>query len=302
MKKGKIITASLIAAGTAAGIGYGLYSKKSNNGIGEFVINGIPARDDNALRIMSFNLRYRDDKGQSVKKRSEVVSAIIKQYAPDSFGTQEATGKWLDILGDTLGDKYAFVATARDTKGYDAERNAVFYLKDKYNLIDKGTIWLSETPDVPYSKSFDSNCHRIATWAVLENKETGEKYTHLNTHLDHILESTRVAQARVLISKLNELQAQGKVICTGDFNADFTSDVYSEMMKITDDAKEIAQSSDCGITYHEYGKVSPDEYQGAIDHIFVPKQSKVSAYKVIRNTFNGIYASDHYPVVADISD
>ena len=300
MKKGKIIAASIITAGTAAGIGYGLCRKKSNNTVREILIDGIPQKDDNALRIMSFNLRYRDDKGQLIKNRSKVVTAIIDQYAPDSFGVQEATGRWLDILGDSLGYKYAFVATARDTKGYDAERNAVFYLKDKYNLIDKGTIWLSETPDVPYTKSFDSNCHRIATWAVLENKETGEKYTHLNTHLDHILESTRVAQAKVLIEKLSQLQENGKAICTGDFNADFTSDVYSDMLKFTDDAKEIAQNSDQGITYHEYGNVSPDEYKGAIDHIFVPKQSKVTTYKVIRNRANGIYASDHYPVGADI--
>ena len=123
---------------------------------------------------------------------------------------QEATGKWMSILEKKLGDKYAFVGEPRDNYGPYSEYSAVFYLKDKYSLIDGGTIWLSETPDVKCTKSFDSACYRIASWAVLEEKTTGKRYTHMNTHLDHVLESTREGQAGVLLEKLKELQAQGR--------------------------------------------------------------------------------------------
>ena len=126
---------------------------------------------------MSFNVRCADDWEGSVKNRSKIVTAIIDQYSPDSFGVQEATGRWMDILNEALGEKYACVGEARDTAGYDSELSAVFYLKDKYKLVDEGTIWLSETPDVKYTKSFDSACHRVATWAVLENKENYGKIT-----------------------------------------------------------------------------------------------------------------------------
>ena len=278
-----------------------LYNKLTDMDFGEIIIDGIPEKAENALRIMSFNLRYRDDKDGSVKNRSKIASAIIEQYAPDSFGVQEATGGWLDILNKALGEKYAYVGEARDDMGYKSERSAVFYLKDKYNLIDEGTIWLSETPEVKYTKSFDSACHRVATWAVLENKETGEVYTHLNTHLDHVLEETRARQIEVLIDKLEQLQQKTRVFCTGDFNTDQRSETYKRMLRVVDDSRAVAESSDDGITFHDYGKAAADgEYNGAIDYVFVPGGSRVSTYKIIRNTVKDMYPSDHYPVVADI--
>ncbi len=285
---------------SAAGISAIVYRKAAKVNFANIVIDGIPEKSTEALRIISFNLRYNDDKAGSVENRSKIVSAIIRQYAPDSFGVQEATGRWMDILEEFLGDKYAYVATARDDTGYKSERNAVFYRKDKYSLIDSGTIWLSGTPEKEYTKSFTSNCHRIATWAVLENKETSQRYTHLNTHLDHIYESTRVKQAEVLINKLRQLQQNEKVICTGDFNADPSSEVYKKMTEFADDTRTVAINSDEGLTFHNYGKFDED-YKGAIDYIFVPKGTAVNTHKIIRNTVRGIYPSDHFPIVADIA-
>ena len=299
MKKGKIIAVALVAALALTGVGYAVYNKVTTVDFGEIVIDGIPDKSDNSVRIMSFNVRCRDDKDGSVKNRSKIVSAIIDQYAPDSFGVQEATGKWMDILNEALGEKYAFVGEARDETGYDSELSAVFYLKDKYNLIDEGTIWLSETPEVKYTKSFDSACHRVATWAVLENKQTGERYTHLNTHLDHVLEETRVCQIKVFIDKLQQLQKDNKVVCTGDFNTEPTGEVYAEIIKAAKDTATSAKNNDEGITFHNYGKIKEGS-SGPIDYIFAPDDSKVELYKIIRNKVKDMYPSDHYPIVSDI--
>ena len=299
MKTNKILGA-VVGTAAAAGIGALAYKNIKAVDFGEIIIDGIPEKDENAVRIMSFNLRYRDDKGiHKVRNRSQLTKAIIEQYAPDSIGVQEATGRWIDILCGAIGEKYGCVSQTRDEQGYDSERNAVFYRKDKYNLASSGTIWLSETPDVPNTKSFGSNCHRIATWAVLENKVTGEKYTHLNTHLDHILEETRVAQAKVLLTKVKELQSQGKVVCTGDFNAEPDSDVYATMTAVTNHTQVVAENSDEGVTFHNYGKYN-DGFTGPIDYIFAPKDSKVNTYKIIRNKAKGMYATDHFPIMADI--
>jgi endonuclease/exonuclease/phosphatase family metal-dependent hydrolase len=288
----------LATAAVVAGAGLLVYNKATTVNFGEINIDGVPEKAENATRVMSFNVRSMDDKEGSIKNRSKIVTAIIDRYAPDSLGVQEATGKWMDILTEALSEKYAYVTQSRDTKGYKTEHNPVFYLKDKFNLIDSGTIWLSETPKVPFSKSFDTNCTRIATWVVLENKATGEKYTHLNTHLDHILESTRVSQVKVLLEKLTELQKFGKVVCTGDFNTDPSSDVYAKMTAVLNDSKKIAENSDEGATFHGYGKC--DEFAGPIDYIFTTKDTNVKTFKIIRNTAKGMYPSDHYPIVADI--
>ena len=299
MKKGKVIAVALVTALALTGVGFVIYDKVSTVDFGEIVIDGIPEKTDKAVRIMSFNVRCRDDKDGSVKNRSKIVSAIIEQYAPDSVGVQEATGEWMKILGENLGEKYAYVGEHRDKKA-SSEYSAVFYLKDKFNLLDSGTIWLSDTPEEKYTKYEQSACTRIATWATLENKETGEVYTQINTHLDHISDTARNMQTDVLKNKIAEIEKSGHyVFCTGDFNAEPTSEVYAKMIELANDTKAVAENSDDGITFHDYGKI-PEGAAGPIDFIFAPKDAKVETYKIIRNTAKDMYPSDHYPIIADI--
>ncbi len=265
---------------------------------GEIIIDGIPEKSADATRVMSFNLRYCDDEEGSVKNRSVISAAIISQYAPDTVGVQEATGEWMSVLSERLKD-YACVGEHRD-KNPDSEHSAVFYLKDKFNLLDSGTIWLSDTPEVKYTKYKESACIRIATWAVIENKKTGLKYAHINTHLDHMSDSSRVLQADVLNRKIAELEKAGfPVVCTGDFNAEPESEAYARMTVSAKDSKMIAFKSDNGITYHGYGKVEEDS-AGPIDYVFVSEGITVELYRIIRNTVKDMYPSDHYPIMVDM--
>lgn len=299
MKRGKKVLCALVAVAVLAGIGFSVYSAVTTIDFGEIIIEDIPEKSEESTRVMSFNVRCASDPEGSITNRSKIVTAIVDQYAPDSFGVQEATPRWILILNKELGDKYARVGVARDLYGPWTEYNCIYYLKDKYNLIDSGTFWLSETPEKKYSVSFDSKCRRIATWAILEDKETGEKYTHINTHLDHVLESTRVSQCEVLLSEMSKLQAQGTVVCTGDFNTYNDGDVYASMLEATDDVALTAKNADSGITFHSYGSKA-DEGQGPIDFIFLTKGTEAETYKIIRNTVKDMYPSDHYPIIADI--
>ncbi len=296
--KGKIVSI-ILAIAVVVSIGTVMYTKSTEINFGEITIDSIPEKANEATRIMSFNLRCVDDEEGSIHNRSQIAVAVIDQYAPDSFGVQEATPKWINILDKKFSEKYARVGEGRSPIEMFTEYSAVYYRKDKYNLIDSGTIWLSETPEKKYTKSFDSKHNRIATWAVLEDKETGEKFTHINTHLDHVLESTRVEQSKVLLNKISELEKSTKVICTGDFNTYETAEAYSVMTASMDDTKLLAEKSDTGITFHKYGTIEEHE-DGAIDFIFTTKGMKVDTYKIIRNTVEGMYPSDHYPIVADV--
>ncbi len=302
MKKSKIVLialAAVIAVGAVAGAGVALSKKADLIDFGEIVLDGVPEKAEDATRVMSFNLRCASDPEGSIDNRSQISVEVINQYAPDSFGVQEATPGWLRILDKAIGDRYARVGESRDFFGPFSEYNCVYYLKDKYELLDSDTFWLSETPYKKYSVDYDSLCRRIASWAVLKDKVTGEVYTHINTHLDHGEESTRDAQCKVLLNEMAKLQTQGTVVITGDFNTYSDGDVYASMTAGADDASVTAKASDSGITYHNYGKKA-DEGQGAIDFIFVTKDTPVDTYKIIRDTVQGMYPSDHYPIVADI--
>lgn len=299
MKKGIKIISVILAIAVVVSIGSIMHKKSTEIDLGEVTIDSVPVKGAGATRVMSFNVRCVDDEEGSIYTRSQIVTAILNQYAPDSFGVQEATPKWLRIIDRELGDKYARVGEGRSPVDMFSEYSCVYYLKDKYNLIDSGTIWLSETPEKKYTKSFDSKHNRIASWAVLEDKQTGVRYTHINTHLDHVLESTRVEQAKVLLNKVRELEKDTTVICTGDFNTFETAEAYSIMSASMSDSKLTAKSSDTGITFHKYGTIE-EHKDGAIDFIFTTKGTETQMYKIIRDTFKGYYPSDHYPVVSDI--
>ncbi len=299
MKKFKLaigIIACIALIGCAA---YGIYTQVGAVKFDEIIIDGVPEKTEAETRIMSFNLRCANDGKQTITNRSKVAVEVLKTYLPDSFGVQECTPRWKRILKYNLGDKYACVGKARDFFGPFTEYSSVYYLKDKYNLIDSGTFWLSETPYKAYTKSFDSKCNRIATWALLEEKETGLRYTHINTHLDHKLDSTRDAQMTVLIEEVLKITGDIPVVMTGDFNAYEDSSVYAVALEKFDDTKLIAENSDDGHTFTKYGAYDPDD-KGAIDFIFVSKDTEVETYKIIRNSVQGIYPSDHYPIVSDI--
>lgn len=265
---------------------------------GSMKIDNIPEKQPEAVRIVSFNLRCADDVYGSVKGRSQLIISALEQYEPDSFGVQEAKQSWLDLLDEGLGDKYACVSQMRDGSK-NSEASAVFYRKDKYDLTDSGTIWLSDTPEKFASKYALSFCPRIATWAVLENRQTGESYVHINTHLDHILESVRVKQVQVLTEKIKELTSGGlPLVCTGDFNTKQNADAYEKMCLTLSDSKFLAENSDDGATYLNYGR-NPLETK-PIDFVFVSSEIRVDTYKIIDEKIEGMYLSDHAGLCVDL--
>ena len=298
MKKSKIIAGIILCIALLGCAAYGIYTQIGAVNFGEITIEA-PQKSADAIRIMSYNVRCANDGEQTITNRSKVGVAVLKAYAPDSFGVQECTPRWKRIFAYNLGDKYACVGKSRDFFGPFTEYSAIYYHRDKYDVIDSGTFWLSETPDKPYTKSFDSACARIATWALLENKETGERYTHINTHLDHVLESTRQEQMKVLIEYVKKVTGEVPVVMTGDVNDYEGSPVYNVACDMFNDARFVAADTDTGRTFTKYGKYEEDG-EGAIDFIFTDKKLTVNLYKVIRDTVKGIYPSDHYPIVADI--
>ena len=116
------------------------------------------------LTIMTYNLKCSGEGKYSQESRKDAICTLINKYSPDSLGVQEADINWVGRLTATLTD-YANVGTYRDDGISEGESNNIFYKKDKYDLVDSGDFWLSETPDVP-SKDWDSACYRICTYAV----------------------------------------------------------------------------------------------------------------------------------------
>lgn len=263
-----------------------------------YEIKNVPEKNEGAVRIISFNVRCKDDLYGSVENRSKLIVSAIRQYAPDSFGVQEATEEWIDIFNENLGDEYGCISQMRNSAS-NSEASAVFYLKSKYELLDSGTIWLSDTPEKFASKFLLSSFPRIATWATLKDKTSGKVYTHINTHFDHVLEFVREKQAKVLCNKIAELAKDGHpVFCTGDFNSNEGAKAYKVMTSVMKDSKYVAITSDSGATFTNYGKT--DSGKPPIDFVFVPQGTKVDTYKIIDEKIGGMYLSDHAGLCVDL--
>lgn len=249
--------------------------------------------DEETVRIMSFNIRYGE-----YDSRATIVPEVISDYKPDSVGIQECTFDWAITLG-TLLDGYSFVGVGRDTGNLSpscGEISAVLYRTEKYDLIDSGTFWLSETPD-KVSFGWDAACRRICTWAILQNKETGEQYAHVNTHLDHVGYEARKNGTQLVVDFAKSFEMP--VVVTGDFNYEKGCDFYNGIIASgLSDTQDLAEDTMTGKTYHGY---NGGEEGLPIDFIFVNnKITDVSKYRILTTKYYKQYTSDHYPIYADM--
>lgn len=246
------------------------------------------------IRVVTFNLRYTGSGKTSIAYRAPLMAAQLKEIDADSMGFQEATLRWMIYLEKNLED-YAYVGVARANGSLIGEFSPVFYKKDKYNAVDWGTFWLSKTPEKAGSKDWGSNNVRICTWALLENKETGERYVHLNTHLDHISGEARENQMNVLLTKVNEFVGEYPIVLTGDFNDTAGSSMYNLATEVLTDSSMAAPVTDNKYTYHAYG-----EAESKIDFIFVSNDTAPLVYHVIDDKIDDTYLSDHYGIYVDL--
>lgn len=255
------------------------------------------------LNIMTFNIRYDNpaDNANNWKYRRDYVYSMILQNDIDVMGTQEVLSNQLtDLLGAL--PKFAYVGVGRKDGIAAGEFSAVFYKKDRFELLKSGTFWLSENPSAVGVKGWDAAIERIVTWVVLKERSTGREFAFLNTHFDHIGQVARRESAKLLLSKVTEIAKDLPVFVTGDLNA--TPD--SEVLQILLDAKNNSHLTDTRTiapslsgpawTFHGFGTV-PLESRTIIDYIFTKKSVSVQQLKVIYEMKDQLYLSDHNPVM-----
>lgn len=257
---------------------------------------------DNELAVVSFNCAApwgNSLKGTGSGARVKRFAQYMNTIKADSIGTQEMNSDWLSRLAELMPEYDSYgVKRGGDDNEKKSEMNAVFWLKEKYDCIDKGTFWLSETPDEE-SRYDGAGCNRVCTYVLLKNKENGTEYLHLNTHLDNASDEARTFGARVIIDKLCELldkYGEMAVVLTGDFNDTIDSPPYLEITSAPlMDTIGLAGATDIHSTYTDWGKLSDDAQP--IDFIFTNCNAK--DYRVLDDVSNN-YISDHYGVYSVI--
>ena len=248
------------------------------------------------VRVMSFNIRCTNVGNDSWEDRIGIVTETIVKSGADSVGVQEATPEWMETLDKEL-SSYSWVGVGRDDGKNEGEFSSIFYLKDKYNLIDSGTFWLSETPE-EVSRGWDAGCNRVCTWAVLENKETKEQYVHINSHFDHVGIKAREESVKLILAHAEKYKDL-PVVFTADMNVVEGSENYVQMTSgCLKDTKYLTDNSMNYLTYHD---TKPSNHRDdVIDYVMVNDGFKVLSYRVVTAGIDNRYVSDHFPVYADL--
>lgn len=258
---------------------------------------------DSTLRVMTFNIRYNNPSdGQNAwPNRREQVATVIQDSDAAIVGIQEALhGQVADLAA--LLPEYAWFGVGRDDGKEAGEYAPVFYRRDRLELLEGETFWLSETPNTPGSKSWDAAITRIITACKFQDKVSGDTFLLWNTHFDHRGEQARLESAKLIVSMLGAVAASQQVVVTGDFNFVPQAEPHGVLTAGgLVDARDHSTTEPVGPmgTFSGF-VVRPEAPARRIDYIFVDRAVAVERYAVIDAQANGYYVSDHLPVFVAI--
>ncbi len=273
------------------------------------------------ISVMSFNIRYgaANDGENAWDRRRELVASTINEFAPDLLGTQECLLFQKEFLAERL-PGYQVVGAGRDDGADGGEMCAVFFRDDRFELLDAGHFWLSDTPDQVGSVGWDAALTRMATWVKLRVCDVPDHvFYFFNTHFDHVGEEARLASARLVRAMAVERIGAGlPVIIAGDFNSPATLDGDSPHRALTGagqprllDTYEVVHESPHATPPATLPATPPEPTgtfngftgeteRGRIDWIIVSRHFVSLAAAIDRSSHDGRYPSDHFPVTANL--
>lgn len=258
------------------------------------------------LNVMTFNIRL-NTKADSLNAwpyRKDKVASQILFHEAHLLGVQEALHDQMVDLKERL-RRFKYVGGARDDGKEKGEYSAIFYDTTRLQALESKTFWLSLTPEIPGSKSWDAAITRIVTWARFRDRRTGKNFFAFNTHFDHIGKEARRESAKLLLQKVASIAGKTPSIITGDFNATPADEPIQIITGKTNplhliDTKEISVTPHYGPsgTFNAFGPKERDDMP--IDYIFLKGAWKVLKHATISQTWNGRFASDHFAVLATL--
>lgn len=270
-----------------------------------------------SVRVMSFNVRgacHRRDGVNLWEKRAAMNVETIRRYGPDLIGLQECQNENLEVYEKQL-PRYTRLPGPVYGTGQVEEFAAIFFDPGRFEELDSGGFWLSDTPDA-YSASWGNEVVRSANWTVLRCRENGAAFLHLNTHLDHVSESARVEGNRLILKQAKKAKANHgdpPTVVTGDFNCNPGTRPYRILVEdgFVDTFLAAGNEDDeAAYTFHAFegARFTPADANkpvGRIDWILLHDEAgmvRIASHEILRDGDEevGRYPSDHYPVLAEL--
>lgn len=258
-----------------------------------------------ALKVSSYNIRYDSSKdvetGNGWDARKPYVANVIKDHDFDIVGTQEGDSAQLADL-KTLLPGYDYVGHPYGGRNHNLHNCAIFYKTGKYDVVDEGVFWFSETPDEP-SIGWDATDRRICFWAKFKELETDVEFYFFTAHFYWRKHIAKENSGPLMAAKVKEIAGDAPVIATGDYNSRSTTPQIQAILSQLKDAYDVTETPPVGPEDTNLGGGNfQGEPDGRIDFIFVSDHFRVLNYAVLTDSYgDGRHPSDHLPVVAELS-
>lgn len=256
------------------------------------------------IRVASYNIRYasaNDEKtGNAWVTRKEHVANLMLDHHFDIVGTQEGDSTQINDLCRLM-PAFGFVSANYGGKNNKLHTATIFYKKDKFEAIDSGVFWLSETPDVE-SIGWDASDTRLCQWVRFREIATSRTFYFFYTHFYWRKQVSKEKSGPLLAEKLSNIAHQSPAIVTGDFNSTANSFQIKAIQKIAHDAFSVSNTPPKGPKATGFsGGIFKGSPKSRIDYIFVSKTIDVLDYTVIDDTYrDNRYPSDHLPVTSTV--
>src|SRR5690554_2489487 len=231
--------------------------------------------------VASYNVRMDTprDSLNAWPNRKENVKALIQYHEFDIIGTQEGFKHQLEDLLEMPG--FAYIGGGRDDGKDAGEHSAIVYKTERFQVMDSGDFWLSETPDKPGLGWDATCCNRIASWAKFRDRKTKKEFYVFNAHFDHEGVVARRESGKLMIKKIKEIAKDAPVICTGDFNSTPDTEQIKGLSSFLDDAYSITKTPPYGPVGTFNGFRSDAPLKNRIDYVFVSHHFEVSKYAAL---------------------
>jgi endonuclease/exonuclease/phosphatase family metal-dependent hydrolase len=269
-------------------------------GSGSFLNTFGQTKKDTPLNIITYNIRMNtpSDGENAWPLRKDKVIGLLRFHKADIFNVQEALPEQMDDLTAGFPD-FDHVGVGRDDGKREGEHMAIFFRKSRFEKLEDGMFWLSETPDRP-GFGWDAACNRTCTWIKLKDKITKKSFYVFDTHLDHRGVKAREEGVKLILSRMPEINKENlPLIFTGDFNLVKSSQPIQAILAVLADAHDITVTPPYG-PEGTSGGFAVRANGRTIDFIFVNQKVQVLRQGVLSDSFNMFYPSDHLPVLAEV--
>jgi len=261
------------------------------------------------LTVISYNIRYENsgDGENAWANRRDAMVAWLDTQSADIIGLQEVLPQQRAYLATGLPD-YAWYGVGRDNDRDEGEGTPIFYRRDRFDLVDKATFWLSTTPEAPGSKGWDAALPRVASWVRLRDRRSGSELVAINTHFDHRGPEARLESGHLLVRRIDEIATTAgrrlPVVLTGDFNSRPDQPPYAAIVSAEPplrliDAQHVSRTPHTGgdSTSNGFKAINPG---AKIDYVFVRDVAAVASHRIEDPRVDGRFVSDHQPIVVVI--